>query len=329
MDLSAFDFNLPKNLIAQVPARPRDHARLMVYSRASGKIIDDYFYNLGQYLLPDTTLVLNDSKVEKSRLRFGPTEIFIIEILNPQMVRALVRPGKKFLPGKQIVLPLENGQLTVKTLGADDSGIRTLQFNLPVEAKSLMPYRLTPFPPYIKQNEKLSSQYQTVYAAPAGSKAAPTAGLHFTKRLLKELHRHHPIVNLTLHIGLGSFAPVKAARIEDHKMHPENYLISAPAAKALNRASSITAVGTTSLRILETVKKPYKATSGSTDIFIKPGYDFAAVDSLLTNFHLPKSTLLMLAAAFIGSVDEMHRVYKHAIDQKYRFYSFGDAMFIF
>jgi S-adenosylmethionine:tRNA ribosyltransferase-isomerase len=189
-------------------------------------------------------------------------------------------------------------------------------------------YRLTPLPPYIKQDESLSEDYQTVYADPVGSKAAPTAGLHFTDEQLSSLAKDHPIAKLTLHVGLGTFAPVKAENIDKHKMHFEDYLISEETAGVLNKAKSITAVGTTSLRVLETLGPAFRETSGSTDIFIKPGYKFKSVDSLVTNFHLPKSTLLMLVAAFMDSVDEMHRVYAHAIDNKYRFYSFGDAMLI-
>lgn len=327
MDLSAFDFTLPKSLIAQQPARPRDHAKLLVYNRRTGKVKDDYFYNLAKYLLPETTLVLNDSKVEKSRLRFGPIEVFVLEIQNPTKITALVRPGKKFQPGRKVSLPLGKDTLTIETLSVKD-GLRTLSLSLPISHSLLDPYRQTPFPPYITPNEALSGQYQTVYADTAGSKAAPTAGLHFTAKLLNEIAKKHPIAKLTLHVGLGTFSPVKTAKIRDHKLHSEDFWINSDNAEILNKAKSITAVGTTSLRVLESLAKPYKKTTGSTDIFIRPGYNFKSVDSLVTNFHLPKSTLLMLVAAFVGSIEETHRIYDYAMRQKYRFYSFGDAMLI-
>lgn len=328
MKLADFDFKLPNELIAQTPANPRDHARLLVYERQTKKITDDYFYNLHKYLSPKTTIVLNDSKVEKSRLRFGATEIFILETINPTTIRALIRPGKKFRAVNSVSIPLSKSLLVVTTVNVDAEGIRTLNLNMAIDDKRLNAYRLTPLPPYIAQNENLSEQYQTVYADPLGSKAAPTAGLHFTKGQLKQLSKKHAIAKLTLHVGLGTFAPVKADNISQHKMHNEPYLLSEKSAGILNEATSITAVGTTSARVLETLGKPFRESSGATDIFITPGYKFKAVDSLVTNFHLPRSTLLMLVVALIGSTDELHRIYQHAIDNKYRFYSFGDAMLI-
>lgn len=325
MKLSDFDFELPKELIAQTPVSPRSSARLLVYNRKTKQITDDHFYNLSKYLLPQTTIVLNDSKVEKSRLRFGSTEIFVIETISPTTVRALVRPGKKFKAGTKLQLQLKNKELEVHTAEVDDEGIRTLHLSLPIDHPSLDACRLTPLPPYITQDESLSEEYQTVYAKPLGSKAAPTAGMHFTKLQLRELGKNHPIAKLTLHVGLGTFAPVKTGDISVHRMHSEDYLVSKVTAKELNKARSITAVGTTSLRVLETVGRPFKEAAGSTDIFITPGYKFKVVDSLLTNFHLPRSTLLMLVAAFLGSTDETHRIYRHAIKSRYRFYSFGDA----
>lgn len=325
MKLSDFDFDLPHELIAQKPASPRDHARLLVYNRQTRKIQDDYFYNLDNHLIAQTTLVLNDSKVEKVRLLFGATEIFVLETLDPFILRALVRPGRKFQPGK--ITALAEG-IQAETLAVDDEGIRTLKLSIELQDKRLDPFRHTPLPPYIKQDESLSNEYQTVYADPAGSKAAPTAGLHFTKDQLDKLELDHEIVRLTLHVGLGTFAPIKSDKIDQHKMHHEDYFISSDAAQQLNEALHLTAVGTTSVRVLETLGRPFKESAGSTDIFIKPGYEFQVVDSLITNFHLPKSTLLMLVAAFIGSVDEMQRIYQYAISAKYRFYSFGDAMII-
>ena len=329
MKLKDFEFELPKKLIAQTPAKPRDHARLLVYDRKTKEITDDYFYNLSKYLPAKTNLVLNDSKVEKCRLRFGSTEVFVIKTINSTTVEALVKPGKKFKLGQTLSIPLLQGQtLQIKTLAVEDSGVRTLKFSLPIDSLELDAQRLTPLPPYIEQNENLADEYQTVYANPLGSKAAPTAGLHFTRTQLKELAKKHEIIRLTLHVGLGTFAPVKTDNIARHKLHSEEFVLLPEAAQQLNKANHITAVGTTSARVLETVGRPFKEASGSTDIFITPAYHFKAVDSLITNFHLPKSSLLMLVSALVGSIDETQRIYAHAIKNKYRFYSFGDAMLI-
>jgi len=323
MKLSDFDYDLPRGLIAQTPARPRDHARLLVYERASRRITDDFFYSLDKYLPAKTTMVLNNSKVERARLLFGKTEIFILQKLDPNTVQALVRPGKKFLAGGTVGLE----GLAIEVLTVDDDGVRTLRFSLPVNDVRLDEFRRTPFPPYVKPDEQLGKEYQTVYAKPLGSVAAPTAGLHFTPEQLAELRTTHPIAELTLHVGLGTFAPVKSVHIDKHKMHSEHFSISTEAAMILNRASHITAVGTTSSRVLESVERPFKRLDGSTEIFIKPGYEFKNTSALITNFHLPKSTLLMLVAAMTG-LDELQRIYAHAISEEYRFYSFGDAMLV-
>lgn len=326
--LNDFDFELPKALIAQGPTRPRNNSRLLVYNRLSQTITDDYFYNLEKYLLPRTTLVLNNSKVEKNRLKFDTTEIFILEEIDPTTIRALVKPGKRFKTGITFKHLLDGMELKVKTLKTDVEGIRTLSFNLPLKHATLDKYRLTPLPPYIAQDESLHHAYQTVYAKSTGSKAAPTAGLHFTSSQLEKLSKKHPIVELTLHVGLGTFSPVKSQDISKHIMHFEEYIVSQNAAEQLNQAKSLTAVGTTSLRVLEATGPDFIKSSKKTDIFITPGYKFKSVDSLITNFHLPKSTLLMLVAAYIGSVEEVLRVYNYAIEKRYRFYSFGDAMLI-
>ncbi|HVX58169.1 MAG TPA: tRNA preQ1(34) S-adenosylmethionine ribosyltransferase-isomerase QueA [Candidatus Saccharimonadales bacterium] len=329
MKLSDFDFDLPQHLSAQTPARPRNHARLLIYDRSTKQIIDDYFYNLEKYLPRNTTLVLNNSKVEKARLRFGPVEVFILETINPTTVRAMVRPGRKFKQGISTLIDLDgSGSLEVKTTAIDEQGIRTLELGLPLDDPALDAYRLTPLPPYIKQDESLADEYQTVYADPLGSKAAPTAGLHFTAEQLADIKKSHDVAELTLHVGLGTFAPVKSENIDEHVMHHEWYEVTAEAAKLLNDTGHLTAVGTTSARTLESLNRPFKAASGETNIFIKPGYQFKNVDAIITNFHLPKSTLLMMISALIGSVDELHRIYRHAIDNGYRFYSFGDAMLI-
>ncbi len=328
--LSDFDYELPDRLIAQEPAQPRDHARLLVYDRETSEITDDHFYNITDYLNPETTLVVNNSKVEKCRLLFdeGGKEVFVLETVNPDTVRALVRPGKKFKKGKST--ELADG-ITAETLSVDEEGIRTLKLSPSLDDPVYRDYRHTPFPPYIEQNEELAEEYQTVYARDLGSKAAPTAGLHFTDELISRIDdAGFRWAEVTLHVGLGTFAPVKAEDIDDHTMHSERYEIDEETADRLNRSKHITAVGTTSIRVLESTVgegRCFEARSGDTDIFIRPGYSFRAVDSLITNFHLPKSTLLMLVAAFMG-FEEMHRVYKHAIDEEYRFYSFGDAMLI-
>lgn len=328
--LSDFDYHLPKELIAQKPAVPRDHSRLLVYNRETGKISDDYFYNIGNHLPGGTSLVVNNSKVEKCRLLFndGKIEIFITRSINDRFVEAMVRPGKKFKPGKEVKL---TGGIIAKTVSIAEDGVRKIELSCSLEDEKIKPFKYTPFPPYIERDESLSDRYQTIFAKDEGSKAAPTAGLHFTKKLLKKLEALGiEKKEVTLHVGLGTFAPVKSDTIEDHIMHSEWYRITAEQADALNRSASITAVGTTSVRVLESASKKdgkFIASSGETDIFITPGYSFQSVDHLITNFHLPKSTLLMLISAFAGH-KEMKKIYKHAIDKKYRFYSFGDAMLL-
>lgn len=328
--LSDFDYHLPEELIAQSPAHPRDHARLLVYDRETKEITDDYFYNLGKYLHPKTTLVVNNSKVEKCRLMFegGKKELFVTSVRNNNTIEALVRPGKKFREGKET--ELAEG-ITAKVTHVAEDGLRTIILSHDLDAPELDPFKYTPFPPYIEQDESLADEYQTVYAKDLGSKAAPTAGLHFTDELIEKLETQgvHK-TEVTLHVGLGTFAPVKTEDLDDHVMHSEWYQLDEKTAGELNASDHITAVGTTSVRVLESIadtNRNFEPGSGDTDIFITPGYGFKAVDSLITNFHLPKSTLLMLVSALMG-FEEMHRVYKHAIEQGYRFYSFGDAMLI-
>ncbi|HET6528253.1 MAG TPA: tRNA preQ1(34) S-adenosylmethionine ribosyltransferase-isomerase QueA [Balneolaceae bacterium] len=328
--LSDFDFGLPQKLIAQEPAHPRDHARLLVYERSSSKITDDYFYNLPDYLPRETTLVLNNSKVEKCRLLFdeGRKEIFILNAANDTAVQALVRPGKKFKKGATVEL---TDKISAEVLEVNEEGIRTLKMTPGLGDAIYNSYKHTPFPPYIEQNEALSEEYQTVYADSLGSKAAPTAGLHFTDELLRKIQQSGITkAEVTLHVGLGTFAPIKTETIEEHTMHSEWFAMDEATADQLNQAESITAVGTTSVRVLESSlqrQDHFTPVKMDTDIFIRPGYDFKAVDALITNFHLPKSTLLMLVAAFMG-FEEMKKIYRHAIEQEYRFYSFGDAMLI-
>lgn len=328
LTLSDFDYNLPSELIAQKPAHPRDHSRLLIYNRSTKQITDDYFYNLPHYLTPNTSIVVNNSKVDKARLLFESMEIFITKTINDKVVEAMVRPGKKFK--KKQVIELTDGLSTTVDEILDD-GQRILSFNTSLDDPKYEPYRFTPFPPYIKQDETLSNEYQTIYAKDGGSKAAPTAGLHFTGELIDRIKKNHPFLEATLHVGLGTFAPVKTDSIQNHIMHSEWYQIDTSTAKSLNKSTHITAVGTTSVRVLESAvnlsSENYKASMGETDIFITPGYRFKKVDDLITNFHLPKSTLLMLISAMIG-LDEVKRIYAHAIKERYRFFSFGDAMLI-
>ncbi|HET8866633.1 MAG TPA: tRNA preQ1(34) S-adenosylmethionine ribosyltransferase-isomerase QueA [Gracilimonas sp.] len=328
--LSDFDYDLPENLIAQSPAHPRDHARLLVYDRKDGSVTDDYFYNLDTYLPKNTRLVVNNSKVEKCRLLFddGKKELFVTSVRNNNTIEALVRPGKKFKLGKEVEL---TETVSAKVTHIAEDGLRTLILSCDLDSPKLTPYKYTPFPPYIEQDESLADEYQTVYAKDLGSKAAPTAGLHFTDVLLEKLDETGVKKSeVTLHVGLGTFAPVKTENLEDHDMHSEWYQLGQQTCDELNSSNHITAVGTTSVRVLETAaddSRHFKPESKETDIFITPGYQFKATDALITNFHLPKSTLLMLVSAFMG-FDEMKRLYEHAIKEKYRFYSFGDAMLI-
>jgi len=342
--LTDFDYKLPQSLIAQHPADPRDHSRLLVYNREDRSITDDVFYRLPEYLPEHSLLALNNSRVEKARLLFDNKEVFVTRVIDPFTVEAMIRPGKAFKAGRTVTLV--SPDITAEVVHIADDGQRTLRFNVPIDSPDLDSYRRTPFPPYIRPDENLSDRYQTIFARDDGSKAAPTAGLHFTERVFSELEKKAITkTELTLHVGLGTFAPVKSEQISDHKMHSEWYHISTEAAGNLRAASHITAVGTTSARVLESAARnrlaespvqdvrdtaPFRdfiACEGDTDIFITPGYRFCAVDALITNFHLPKSTLLMMISAFVG-IDEMHRIYRHAITEKYRFYSFGDAMLL-
>lgn len=325
--LSDYQFDLPEELIAQAPVSPRDHSRLLVFNRRTGELVDAHFFDILKFLPAGSTLVLNNSKVEKARLLFGGIEIFEVLRVNDHVVEAMVRPGRKFKLGK--VVDLGSG-VTVTVQRVHDDGLRTLHFNLALDHPVIESQRYTPFPPYIDATEELADSYQTVYARDEGSKAAPTAGLHFTEELLASIRTAgHPIAEVTLHVGLGTFAPVKTEDINEHKMHHEYYSISTEMARTLTEASCRVAVGTTSVRVLESAiqEGAYGQSAGSTDIFITPGYRFKGVDALITNFHLPGSTLLMLVSAFAG-YEETRRIYRHAIDNRYRFFSFGDAMLI-
>jgi S-adenosylmethionine:tRNA ribosyltransferase-isomerase len=320
------DFNLPNELIAQEPTSPRDSARLLVYDRDTKTITDTIFSELPKYLASDTTLVINNSKVEHCRWLFdsGKTEIFVLEKLDQNTIRALVRPGKKFKIGVNYSI---NEWLNVITTAIDEDGIRTIKLSVSHDDERLKNLEHIPLPPYIKQNDKLAEEYQTIYAKPVGSKAAPTAGLHFTEKLMAEIKKNHNVEEITLHVGLGTFAGLKEENFETGTLHSEWYEIREIVAENISNSRHITAVGTTTTRTLESWKNSGNL-SDDTSIFIQPGYEFKSVDSLITNFHLPGTSLLLMIEAFIDSKEETQRIYNHAIKNNYRFYSFGDAMLI-
>lgn len=331
-----YDFELPENLIAQSPASPRDSAKLLVYRLDDGSITDTVFNQLGNYLEKDTTIVVNNSKVENCRWLFEDNvEVFVIEKSDPHTIRAMVRPGKKFKLGSRLEI---NDWLSFETVDIDSDGIRTLKLSVPHDDSSLNKYEHIPLPPYIEQNDELASEYQTVYAKPIGSLAAPTAGLHFTDSLIESIRSNHNMAEVTLHVGLGTFAKLTEENIKNNKLHEEFYVIEKTNKDIIDSSSHITAVGTTSIRTLESsASSDFDSNSGYTDIFIRPGYKFRKVNSVITNFHLPSTSLLMLITAFIADKkgldeksadEELMRIYNHAIANNYRFYSFGDAMLI-
>lgn len=334
-----YQFDLPESLIAQKPAKPRDHARLLVYRLSDGSITDSVFYRLDEFVHPKTTFAVNNSKVEHCRWLFrnGKTELFVLEKNDPHTIRALVRPGRMFRLGKTVSL---TDWLQAETLEIDEEGIRTIRLSVRHDDERFKPYEHVPLPPYIAQDDSLAREYQTVYAKPEGSLAAPTAGLHFTDKLMRRLASLHGFAEITLHVGLGTFAKLTDEHIQTGRLHEERYMLDKAAANQLSGASHITAVGTTTIRTLESIiseHKTFQPVEGSTDIFIRPGFVFQSVDSVITNFHLPETSLLMLIAAFIAdkrqlsevdAAKELMRIYEHAIAQRYRFYSFGDAMLI-
>ncbi|BFH61216.1 tRNA preQ1(34) S-adenosylmethionine ribosyltransferase-isomerase QueA [Paenibacillus azoreducens] len=342
MNVEMYDFDLPEELIAQTPLLERTASRLLTLNKRSGAIAHHTFKDIVDQLQSGDTLVLNDTRVIPARL-FGikedtgaKAEVLLLKNLGEDRWEALVKPGKKLKTGSVIVFGDEL-KATVEEEG--DMGERVLKFSYQGIFQEILD-RLgqMPLPPYIKEKLDDRERYQTVYSRNEGSAAAPTAGLHFTKELLEEIRRKGvTIAYLTLHVGLGTFRPISVDRIEDHVMHSEYYSISQETVDILNaaraRGGRIIAVGTTSCRTLETVGSrymdgPLEACSGWTDIFIYPGYEFKVVDALITNFHLPKSTLVMLVSALAGREHILH-AYEEAIKEKYRFFSFGDAMFIY
>ncbi|MFH0837759.1 MAG: tRNA preQ1(34) S-adenosylmethionine ribosyltransferase-isomerase QueA [Patescibacteria group bacterium] len=336
MHLADFDYHLPKELIAQKPLAIRDQSKLMVPDRKTGSISHHQFFELPDLLEPGSVLVLNESRVIPARLRFklgnGTAEILLIKHIAGNTWECMVRPGHKFTPGAKI--NVDNG-LSLNVKNITPHGLRTIEFEYGNFESYLKTHGQTPLPPYIKEPIDDPEQYQTIYARPEGSVAAPTAGFHFTDRLLgklKELGIQTEFI--TLHVGLGTFQPVKTEKIEEHKMHSEWFELSENIAKRLNKAKKdgrkIIAVGTTTVRVLETCSDKngeLRPQTGETDIFIFPGYQWKFVDGLITNFHVPKSTLLMLVSSFAGR-EFILKAYEEARKKNYRFFSFGDSMYI-
>ena len=340
MRKSEFYYELPQELIAQHPLGKRDSSRLLVLDKNNGEIRHTLFSNITGLFNKGDCLVLNETKVIPARLlghvenSTGKMELLLLKRINDTDWEVLTRPGKKALPGKRFVFG--NGILKAQVLNVVDFGNRIVRFEYDgIFEEILDKAGLVPLPPYITEKLDDNSRYQTVYAKSSGSSAAPTAGLHFTDDLLKELEKKGvEIVRVTLHVGIGTFRPVKTDNIEDHIMHTEYYKISSYAADSINKAKhegrKVIACGTTSLRVLEGAsddKGILHEKKGETDIFIYPGYKFKVADRLITNFHLPESTLIMLVSALAGK-DNVLRAYTEAIKMRYRFFSFGDAMFI-
>lgn len=338
MKVAEFDYHLPERLIAQTPVEPRDAARLLVLHRDSGVIEHRVFREIGEYLNPGDCLVVNDTRVIPARLlgqkpTGGEVEVFLLRPIDATRWEALVRPGKRFRVGAQVTFG--DGALTGRAVDTTPDGGRIIEFSWEGDFDSVLGrVGQVPLPPYITAPLTDAERYQTVYSAARGSVAAPTAGLHFTPTLLDALGQAGvSLARLTLHVGLGTFRPVKVDEVEEHVMHSEYYEVSEAAAETINRTrrdgGRIIAVGTTSCRTLETMGRTggVAAGRGWTDIFIYPGYQFTVVDALLTNFHLPRSTLLMLVSALAGR-DLIMAAYREAIAREYRFFSFGDAMLI-
>lgn len=340
LKVSDFDYDLPEELIAQHPLQKRDMSRLLVYNRKTKEIHHRIFKDIGEYLKAGDCLVINDTKVIPARLygvredSGGAIEFLLLERLEDNKWEVLVKPGRRAKIGTRFIFG--DGLLIAQVLDIGKEGERIVRF----EYKGIFEEILDqignmPLPPYIHEELKDRNRYQTVYAEHSGSAAAPTAGLHFTEGLLDDLKsKGINIAKVTLHVGLGTFRPVKTDIVEEHSMHAESYLVSQETADIINRCRKkggrIVAVGTTSARTLESVADEdgfIHPQQGKTDIFIYPGYRFKGIDMLITNFHLPKSTLLMLVSAFMGR-EEALRVYNIAVKERYRFFSFGDAMLI-
>ena len=341
MKVDLFDFDLPEELIAQVPLANRSDSRLMVLQKQTGAIGHDFFKNIVEYLNPGDCLVLNDTRVLPARL-FGSKEetganieVLLLKQGDGDRWETLVKPAKRVKEGTKITFG--DGRLTAVCVGTSDHGGRILDFHFEgIFYEVLDSLGEMPLPPYIKEQLEDRERYQTVFARERGSAAAPTAGLHFTENLLAELQEKGVhLAFITLHVGLGTFRPVSVDNIHDHEMHSEFYQVTEGTAQLLNnvreQGGRIISVGTTSTRTLETIATAnggrFVEVSGWTNIFIYPGYVFKAIDGMITNFHLPKSTLIMLISALAGR-DHVLNAYAKAVEEKYRFFSFGDAMLI-
>ncbi len=340
MKVADFNYNLPEELIAQVPIQKRDESRLMVLDKENKTIEHKVFKDILDYLRPGDCLVRNNTKVIPARL-YGTKEqtganieFLLLNRIEGDVWEVMVRPGKKLMPGAKV--SFGDGILKAEIIEKLDGGSRKVKFEYNgIFNEILDEIGLMPLPPYIKERLKEKDRYQTVYAKYEGSAAAPTAGLHFTDELLETIkEKGVDIANVTLHVGIGTFRPVKVENIEEHDMHSEHYYMKEEDCKKINNARKnggrIIAVGTTSCRVLESISDEngmVKETEGDTNIFIYPGYKFKCIDALITNFHLPESTLIMLVSALAGK-DYIMSAYEEAVKEKYRFFSFGDAMFI-
>ena len=340
MKTDDFDYYLPEELIAQVPLEHREESRLLVMDRDTGKLEDKKFYNIVDYLHKGDVLVLNDTKVMPARLigekedTGAIIEVLLLKNIDGNNWECLVKPAKRI--HKDTIVSFGNGLLKAKCTGVNDEGIRNFEFIYDgIFYEILDKLGTMPLPPYIHESLQDNDRYQTVYAKYNGSAAAPTAGLHFTDELLKKIEEKGvKIANVTLHVGIGTFRPVKEKNIEDHHMHTEHYYIKSEDAEKINSTklagNRVIAVGTTSCRTIETVADKnglVRECEGDTGIYIYPGYKFKCLDGLITNFHLPESTLLMLVSALAGRENVLN-AYNEAVKEKYKFFSFGDAMFI-
>ena len=339
MKTSDFFYDLPEELIAQTPLQKRDTSRLLVLNRENGEISHKHFYDILDYLNPGDCLVMNDSRVLPARLlghrpTGGAVEVLLLRDLGEKKWECLCKPGRKMQVGNEVIFG--NGELTATVVEVQETGNRVVQFHYEgIFLEVLERLGKMPLPPYIKEELQDQERYQTVYSKAVGSAAAPTAGLHWTNELLeKARERGVKTAFVTLHVGLGTFRPVKAEEITDHHMHAELCMISDETAAVLNRTKAeggrIICVGTTSCRTLESLVNEdgsFQAKSKWTEIFIYPGYTFKAMEGLITNFHLPESTLVMLVSAFAGREKVLH-AYEEAVKERYRFFSFGDAMCI-
>lgn len=336
---SDFWYDLPEELIAQTPLQQRDSSRLLAMDKETGELTHGHFYDIIRYLNPGDTLVMNDSRVLPARLlgkrpTGGAVEVLLLRDLGNDRWECLAKPGRKMQLGQEV--SFGDGQLTATVVEVGEDGNRVVQFSYQgIFLEVLESLGKMPLPPYIKEELSDQERYQTVYSREVGSAAAPTAGLHFTKELLEQIRaKGVNLAYVTLHVGLGTFRPVKAEHISQHHMHAELCMISQETANILNetkaRGGRIVCVGTTSCRTLESLVNEdgtFEAKSKWTDIFIFPGYQFKAMDGLITNFHLPESTLVMLVSAFAGREHVLH-AYAEAVKEGYRFFSFGDAMYL-